>query len=75
MINSDKERGLYKKYNVSRVDDPTGKHKDCEYFVLDLTHDKHARAALQRYTYCCELEYPELAKDLRKLSAKLRVTT
>lgn len=65
---SDKKRGLYLKFEVTRTDgssEPGGKHHGCEYFVLDLTHDKHAKAALLAYAESCELEYPLLAADLR----------
>ena len=64
----DPTRGLYNKFEVRRVDgssEPGGKHHWCEYFVLDLTHDKHAGAALLAYADSCEAEYPLLARDLR----------
>lgn len=64
----DPTRGLYNKFNVTRIDgssDPGGKHDGCEYFVLDLTHDKHAKAALLAYAKSCRLEYPLLSEDLR----------
>lgn len=63
----DSQRGLYEKYSVRRADgssEPGGKHEGCEYFVLDLTHDKHAGAALQAYASSCAAEYPALAADL-----------
>lgn len=63
----DKTRGLYEKFTVTRNDgtsEPGGKHEGCEYFVLDLTHDKHARAALMKYAESCHGEYPLLANDL-----------
>lgn len=68
MSNSDHTRGLYRKYNVHRTDGGSmkgAKHENCEYFVLDLTHDKHALAALQAYADSCKEEYPTLAHDLR----------
>lgn len=40
------------------------KHEKCEYFVLDLHHDKFSYAALKAYEQACRSEYPELAKDL-----------
>jgi len=49
---NDAERGLYRKYKVERNDGssgPGGKHEKCEYFILDLEHDKHAKAALKAY--------------------------
>lgn len=64
---NDRVRGLYRKYEVRRVDgssEPGGKHAACEYFVLDLTHDPHANAALLAYVESCEQEYPKLAQDL-----------
>jgi hypothetical protein len=64
---NDKTRGLYHKFNVERTDGssaPGGKHHGCEYFVLDLTHDKHAKAALHAYARSCLREYPALADDL-----------
>jgi len=66
----DKTRGLYGKFNIVRRDgtsEPGGKHHGCEYFVLDLTHDQHARAALAAYMRSCQVEYPLLAADLRAL--------
>ncbi len=65
---SDKEKGIYKKYEVSRTDGSSkegGKHADCQYFVLDVTHDKFAEAALTAYIEACKDEYPQLAQDLR----------
>lgn len=63
-------RGLYGKFNVSRVDgssEPGGKHHGCQYFVLDVTHDRHSSIALLAYADSCSAQHPELAKDLRKL--------
>lgn len=65
---SDAARGLYQKYRVERMDGislPGRRHADCEYFVLDLTHDKHAKAALLAYAESCKAEYPVLSHDLR----------
>ena len=61
----DKKSGLYNKYQVTRLGDETGKHAKCEYFVLDLVHDKFAPAALLTYADHCETEFPYLARDLR----------
>lgn len=66
---NDQNRGLYHKFNIERTDGssgPGGKHEHCEYFVLDLTHDKHAMAALAAYADSCGQEYPALAADLRR---------
>lgn len=67
MTPKDKLRGLYRKFNVTRADGKSaegGKHFGCEYFVLDLTHDKHALAALRAYRDSCSSEFPQLARDL-----------
>ena len=66
----DKTRGLYSKFNVERIDGTSKageKHTSCEYFVLDLTHDKHALAAIKAYSESCHKEYPLLARDLERL--------
>lgn len=63
----DKTRGIYHKFEVTRVDGssaPGGKHCGCYYFVLDLDHDPHAKAALRAYADSCRAEYPRLAADL-----------
>lgn len=65
----DQQQGLYRKYNVERLNDPASKHKDCLYYVLDLDHDKHAVAALEAYAKSCAEEYPTLAFDLRHTAA------
>jgi len=70
-MDKDKYRGLYTKFHVERLDDPTGKHKGCRYFVLDLNHDKFAIPALQAYIGACINEYPELAHDLVEILVKL----
>jgi hypothetical protein len=65
-------KGLYEKFSVTRNDGrsaPGEKHDGCEYFVLDLSHDKHAMPALAAYAQSCADEFPELAADLR---AKVR---
>lgn len=71
----DPTRGLYDKFTVTRNDDTDmegGKHEGCEYFVLDLDHDKHAPPALEAYAASCEAEYPLLARDLRKKALAMR---
>lgn len=63
----DRTRGIYHKFVVSRTDGtsaPGGKHDACFYFVLDLDHDPHAKAALKAYADSCRAEYPKLAADL-----------
>lgn len=61
----DRTLGLYKKFDVRHRADPTGKHARCEYFVLDMAHDKFAMPALDAYATACENEYPQLSRDLR----------
>ena len=63
----DRTRGLYGKFYIERTDGksaPGEKHDGCEYFVLDMTHDKYAVPALRAYAEHCEAEYPLLASDL-----------
>lgn len=64
------------KYNVSRTDgsdQPGGKHHGCEHFVLDVTHDLHARRALLAYATSAELDgYEQLAADLRAMVERNR---
>lgn len=68
MIRSDDtKRGLYQKYRVERIEDHAGKHNDCPFFVLDIKHDRFARAALITYACVCRAEYPALADDIEKL--------
>jgi hypothetical protein len=69
-------RGLYRKYSVHRLDgrDRWGqKHHGCEYFVLDLTHDPYAIAAVRAYADSCKADYPALAADLSVWSAQKRL--
>jgi hypothetical protein len=61
------EQGLYRKFEVRRVDGsdaPGRKHHGCEYFVLDLAHDKHAAPALRAYASSCAETHPVLSADL-----------
>lgn len=60
-------QGLFRKFNVTRTDGsdkPGGKHHGCEYFVLDVEHDPHAKAALQAYALACAATHPQLSADL-----------
>jgi len=66
---TDLERGIYRKYEVRRLNDPTGKHAECEYYVLDWKHDKFTIPAVLAYAAACEAEFPELARDLRARAA------
>jgi len=62
----DSDKGLYNKYVVERIEpDPTGKHRNCWYFVLDLEHDAYAYAALDMYASSCADKYPQLAEELK----------
>jgi len=64
--------GLYGKFNITRTDGkdaPGEKHHGDQYFVLNLTTDKHSTPALIAYIESCESEYPVLAADLRALVA------
>lgn len=66
-MDTDRQRGLYQKYRVERLNDPAGKHAECPFFVLDLRHDYHARIALIAYIESCHNEFPQLAEDLDRL--------
>lgn len=60
-------RPLYDKFAVTRndgKDQPGEKHHGCDYFVLDIKHDKYARDALAMYSAVCATERPELAKSI-----------
>jgi hypothetical protein len=77
MSDSDAQLGLYRKFNVTRHD-PTGKHEDCFYFVLDVDHDRMAIPALEAYIIAAEEHgYNSLASDLRGVvaAAKIKATT
>lgn len=61
------EQGIFRKFEVRRTDGrdaPGEKHHGCEYFVLDVTHDPYAKAALTAYAYACADSHPDLAHDL-----------
>jgi hypothetical protein len=60
--------GLYGKFRIERTDGssaPGGKHHGCDYFVLDVTHDKHAAVALATYAGAVAATHPQLAADMR----------
>jgi len=66
---TNRDQGVYRKFDVRRTDgssEPGGKHHGCEYFVLDVTHDPHARAALAAYATAVESTHPALAADMRE---------
>lgn len=67
----DRDRGLYQKFAVSRTSpEAEARHQGCEYFVLDITHDRHASAALAAYADSCRAEFPTLAADLNAKSGR-----
>jgi len=74
-----REQGLYHKFNVTRTDGtdaPGGKHEGNEYFVLNLTTDKHGIPAIAAYAESCAAEYPLLASDLRaKVAATVKASS
>lgn len=64
-----KRIGLYGKFRIERTDgqsEPGRKHDGCDYFVLDMTHDPFALAAIEAYATACEDKFPHLAFDLRE---------
>ena len=66
--------GVYNKFRVYRIDGtdrPGQKHDGCRYFVLDATHDPHAKAALLAYAKSCEADYPLLAEDVREMAEQM----
>jgi hypothetical protein len=70
-MGGERQMGLYNKYCVTRNDetDKIGeKHHGCQYFVLDLTHDPHAKSAILAYARACRETHPALSKDLQDLS-------
>lgn len=71
----DRTRGLYGKFIIKRIDGkshPGEKHDGCEYFVLDLTHDPHAAAAIEAYAVSCGDDgYNKLASDLFDIASRL----
>ena len=61
------KQGLFRKYEVKRIDGTdqgSGKHAGCEYFVLDISHDKHAHAALTAYALSAMSTNCDLARDM-----------
>lgn len=57
--------GLYFKFAVVR-NDQNKRHKGCQYFPLDLIHDKHAVPAARAYAASVQVENLGLALDLYK---------
>lgn len=75
MTDPDKERGLYNKYRVRKIDkdDPTLDHEVGQCFVLT-ENDRFAPDALFCYANACEDDYPLLAADLRALAGRWKAT-
>lgn len=67
--------GLYRKFEVKRVDpEAQARHEGCDYFVLDLAHDKLALAAIDAYEVAADRAgYHALAEDLRLKRAQWRL--
>lgn len=62
------QQGLFQKFIVARTDGnyaPGQTHCGCEYFVLDVQHDHHAKAALAAYATACAATHPQLSADMR----------
>jgi len=57
-------RGLYKKYEVTKLEGVTEEIAD--YFVLRLDKDQHARNAAFTYAISVTLDNPELSLELMK---------
>lgn len=74
-MNNDPEKtqGLNaSKWTVVRNDARSAaKHANCEFFVLDLNHDKFTKPALIAYADACRAEYPHLAADLDAKIARM----
>lgn len=76
-LSGNRTLGVFRKFKVTRTDGGSQrgqKHFGCEYFVLDVDHDPHARAALIAYANACEAAHPLLALDMR-LRYKLETAT
>jgi hypothetical protein len=65
-LRSEAEQGVYRKYLVKRLGDRKGKHKRCEYFVLDWKHDRFAVDAMRAYANACAVDFPDLARELHQ---------
>lgn len=68
MTQDDRKRGLYEKFFVQRNDGRSGvgeRHEHCEYFVIDLHHDKHAALAASRLREIVREGIPEARRRFR----------
>ena len=63
------QQGMFRKFMVQRADGEdkkvTDRHFNCEYFVLDITHDPAALPALRAYADAIQETHPYLARDIR----------
>lgn len=67
-VNYTPQQGLVGKYHVERIEDITGKHDKCRYFVLDPVHDPLAAPVIRLYAQLAASEgKQELARDLEAL--------
>lgn len=77
MSDHDKRRGLYNKFSIMRIDGNSAygqKHHECDYFVLDLTHDPLAIPAIRAYAIeASKAGYTKLAEDLWKKAKDLQL--
>jgi hypothetical protein len=64
--------GLEARYHVEKMSDPTGKHDECRYFVLDPQHDPVAREALRDYAvHALSYGHLRLYQDLDRWLTRL----
>jgi hypothetical protein len=69
---------LYDKYEIRRKDGQHylgGKHRGCQYFVIDLTHDEFAIPAIRAYANACVEKQPGLSADLKSWLTKKAAET
>jgi hypothetical protein len=62
--------GYYDKYFVRKKGDAQAVHLDCEFFVLDMTHDVYALTAVMYYRDAVREANPRLAEDLDERIAR-----
>lgn len=72
-MSDEQDHGVIQKYTVRRRHDPSGKHDDCWFFVLDIKHDPLAREALAAYAVAArEAGYLALYADLTERLAAVQ---
>ena len=65
------DKGLTNKYTVYRRDNRDqqgGKHHNCRYFVLDVSHDPFAIPAILAYAEACKEKKPVLSENLLEMA-------